>query len=136
MKYVYRDHVRFDLPFGWTAEENSEGVSFYHPFGQGAVTVSFFTAKDESTPLSTHLQRLIDSFATQNHITLASPLTEGNTKNDALFLEGVGQAEDGWFVKLWAVAQGTHILFASYFSKKETREIKKADSAVKSARFI
>lgn len=74
-------------------------------------------------------------FIDQNGITLHNPLILYGTEETKITLYGSGITSDNWFVKLWIVAKGFKIVFATYQCEKKTSEVKKCDAIINSMNF-
>lgn len=130
------DYLTYELPNGWCAEENEENLIIYDPNGEGALTVSFFTAFMPTETLDRYLSIMAKKFIDQNKIKLHNPLIIYGTDETKITLFGSGVEPDNWFVKLWIVAKYPKIVFATYNCEKITREVKEYDAIINSMKFV
>ena len=57
-------------------------------------------------------------------------------KDGKAVLYGTGTTSDGWFIKIWVIAKCTKVVFATYESKRKSKEVKVCDSIMDSIQFM
>lgn len=136
MKKLYNDYLQYELPSNWCTEEDGEQLFIYHPNGSGAIVASFYYLEDSKKMLEENISVMAKKFVDQNKISLFNPFILYTSKDDQSIIYGSGTTEDNWFVKLWIIAKYPRVMVATYNSEKETDELKKCDTIIKSMRFI
>ncbi len=136
MNVSHGEYLNFEIPHNWIIEENDDNTSIYDNNGEGAITLSFYTAMDIQQPFDEHISVMAKKFIDNNQIKLHHSFVLDTTNKDKLVLYGAGTASDNWFVKLWIVAKYPKIVLATYQSEKKTSEVRKVDKILDSFQFV
>ncbi|MGI6745664.1 MAG: hypothetical protein ACOX45_05910 [Acutalibacteraceae bacterium] len=136
MEVLHGDYLSFNIPNYWMVEDNTNTTSVYNMRGDGAITMSFYTAMSVQKSFDEHVCIMAKKFIDNNRIRLRQSLILDNTKKDKLVLYGTGITIDNWFIKFWVIAKFPRIVLATYQSEKATSEIKTVDNIIESISFL
>ena len=115
----YGEYLKYCLPKQWVAEEEGDMLVLYHPRGNGAMVLSFFSLFEAEQPLDKRVSIFAKKFIDGNGIITEDPL---------LLLEKDGKT----------VLQGegmTKLILATYDSEKKNKEERACDAVIDSFRF-
>ena len=113
----YGEYLKYCLPKQWVAEEEGDMLVLYHPRGNGAMVLSFFSLFEAEQPLDKRVSIFAKKFIDGNGI-----ITEGMTDDKA-------------YVKFWVVAKYPKLILATYDSEKKNKEERACDAVIDSFRF-
>lgn len=136
MKRLHKDYLELEIPEGWNYEENDETIAVFCNEGDGALTLSFYSATDIQTSLDEHISIMAKKYIDKNNVDLDHAFILDATQKDKYFICGTGVTNDNWFVKLWIIAKYPKIIVATYLSQERTSEIKKVEKIIMSFRFL
>lgn len=131
----HNEYLNYELPRNWCAEEDKDNLLLYDPDGNGAMTISFINVLEAEETLDEQISIMAKRFVDQNKITLHAPLILYGSKETKTILWGTGITDDNWFVKLWCIAKHPKIVFATYQSKRKSKEVKLCDAIIESMKF-
>ncbi len=136
MKKIHKDYLELDLPEGWNYKEDNETTAIFSDVGDGALTLSFYSATDIQISLDEHISIMAKKYIDKNNVELEHALILDATQKDQYSICGTGVTSNDWFIKLWIVAKYPKIIVATYLSQDRTNEIKKVEKIIKSFRFL
>ena len=135
MKFKHRNYFNYEVPIGWSVDENDDSTSVYNTEGEGALTMSFYTFMEIQETLDEHISIMAKKFIVNNQIKLNASFILDGTRKDKKVLYGTGITTDNWFIKIWVIAKYPKVILATYQSEKKTLEIKKVDKLIESIQF-
>lgn len=135
MTLTHNGYMKYSLPDNWRAEYDSDVLSVYDPCGKGAITMSFYTLLTGEKYVDEQISIMAKKFIDQNDVRLKDSfiLLE---KDGKAVLYGTGTTSDGWFIKIWVIAKCTKVVFATYASKRKSKEVKVCDLIMDSIQFM
>ena len=135
MTYAHSDYLKYTIPDGWIAEEEDDILTIYSPDGEGAMTLSFYSLVDYSQDVVNHISTMASRFVEQNDIVLNGAMRVHVSKENKAVLHGEGKTSDGWYTKLWILAQKPKIILATYDVQEKNDEIFICDAIIDSMTF-
>lgn len=130
----YGEYLKYCLPKQWVAEEEGDMLVLYHPRGNGAMVLSFFSLFEAEQPLDKRVSIFAKKFIDGNGIITEDPLLLFE-KDGKTVLQGEGMADDKAYVKFWVVAKYPKLILATYDSEKKNKEERVCDAVIDSFRF-
>lgn len=135
MTLTHNGYMKYTLPDNWRAEYDSDVLSVYDPCGKGAITMSFYTLLTGEEYVDEQISIMAKKFIDQNGVRLKDSFILLEKDRKAV-LYGTGTTSDGWFIKIWVIAKCTKVVFATYESKRKSKEVKVCDSIMDSIQFM
>ena len=135
MVIYHNDYVKYEIPNDWSVEEENDTTSIYYNYGEGALTISYYTYIKNKDELKEQIVNMAKDFIDKNSVRLRNSLVLG-CLNNKMYIYGEGRTNDDWYIKIWVIASCPKILLISYQSENKTKEIKTIEKIVDSFCFL
>ena len=135
MVIYHKDYVKYEIPNDWSVEEENNTTSIYYNYGEGALTISYYTSIKNKDELEEQIANMAKDFIDRNSVRLRNSLVLGCLNNN-MYIYSEGHTNDNWYIKIWVIASYPNILLISYQSENKTKEIKTIEKIVDSFCFL
>lgn len=138
MKTEHLNNLSFEIPDDWIIEKNEKNFLIHKNKGRGVLTISFDNINNLNHNIGNHISDMLRKICRKNKIKVDKSIYILDiSKKDKTTAYTTGITQNNTFIKIWIVAENANldIVWVTYNSKKNNREVKTVDKIVNSFKF-